>query len=61
MIKIYISYDGSSSRIINSSDMEEFNDQDSQDDSKNDVIGEDDGTLDSIIIIIWNDIILLSE
>ena len=55
-----ISDDGSICRDVNSSDEEAINDQRSQDDSKNYEIGEDDGILDSIIIIILNDIILLS-
>ena len=60
LIKIDISDDSSICRDVNSSDEEEINDQRSQDDSKNYEIGEDDGILDSIIIIILNDIILLS-
>ena len=55
-----ISDDSSICRDVNSSDKEEFNDQHSQDDSINFEIGEDDGILDNIIIIILNDIILLS-
>ena len=55
-----ISFDGSTCRDVHSSDKEEINDQGSQDDSKNNEIGEDDGILDSVIIIILNDIILLS-
>ena len=55
-----ISDDGSICRDVNSSDEEEINDQGSQDDSKNYEIGEDDGILGSIIIIILNNIILLS-
>ena len=53
-----ISDDGSICRDVNSSDEEEINEQGSQDDSKNYEIGEDDGILDSIIIIL-NDIVLL--
>ena len=55
-----ISDDSSICRDVNSSDEEEINDRRSQDDSINYEIGEDDGILDSIIIIILNDIILLS-
>ena len=55
-----ISDDSSICRDVNSSDEEEINDQHSQDDSINYEIGEDDDILDSIIIIILNDIILLS-
>ena len=55
-----ISDDSSICREVNSSDDEEINDQRSQDDSINYEIGEDDGIIDSIIIIILNDIILLS-
>jgi len=55
-----ISDDSSICRDVNSSDKEEINDQRSQDDSINFEIGEDDGILDNIIIIILNDIILLS-
>ena len=55
-----ISDDGSTCRDVNSSDEEEINDKGSQDDSKSYEIGEDGGILDSIIIIISNDIILLS-
>ena len=55
-----ISDDSSICRDVNSSDEEEINDQRSQDDSINYEIGEDDDILDSIIIIILNDIILLS-
>ena len=55
-----ISDDGSICRDVNSSDEEEINDQRSQDDSINYEIGEDDDIFDSIIIIILNDIILLS-
>ena len=55
-----ISDDSSIFRDVNSSDEEEINDQRSLDDSINYEIGEDDGILDSIIIIILNDIILLS-
>ena len=54
-----ISDDSSTCRDINSSDEEAINDQRSQDDSKNYEIGEDDGILDSIIIITLNDIVLL--
>ena len=46
-----ISDDSSICRDVNSSDEEEINDQ---------RIGEDDGILDNIIIIILNDIILFS-
>ena len=60
LIKIDISDDGSICRDVNSSDEEEINDQGSQDDSKNYEIGENNGILDSIIIIILNDILLLS-
>ena len=60
LIKIDISDDSSIFRDVNSSDEEEINDQRSQDDSINYEIGEDDDILDSIIIIILNDIILLS-
>ena len=59
MTKIDISDDSSICRDVNSSDEEEINDQRSQDDSINYAIGEDDDILDSIIIIILNDIILL--
>ena len=55
-----ISDDGSVCRDANSSDEEEINDHRSQDDSINYEIGEDGDTFDSIIIIILNDIILLS-
>ena len=55
-----ISDDGSTCRDVNNSDEEEINDQDSEDNSKNYEMGEDDGILDSIIIIILNDIMLLS-
>ena len=55
-----ISADSSICRDVNSSDEKENNDQGSQDDSKNCEIGENDGILDSIIMIILNDIILLS-
>ena len=55
-----ISDDSSICRDVNSSDEEEINDQRSQDDSINYEIGEDDDIIDSIIIIILNDIILLS-
>ena len=55
-----ISDDSSIYRDVNSSDEEEINDQRSQDDSINYEIREDDDILDSIIIIILNDIILLS-
>ena len=55
-----ISDDGSTCRDVNNSDEEGINDQDSEDNSKNYEMGEDDGILDSIIIIILNDIILLS-
>ena len=55
-----ISDDSSIFRDVNSSDEEEINDQRSLDDSINYEIGEDDGILGSIIIIILNDIILLS-
>ena len=55
-----ISDDSSICRDVNSSDEEEINDQRSQDDSINYEIREDDGILDNIIIIILNDIILLS-
>ena len=47
-------------RQADSSDEEEINDHRSQDDSINYEIGEDGDTFDSIIIIILNDIILLS-
>ena len=60
LIKMDISDDSSICRDVNSSDEEEINDQRSQDDSINYEIGEDDDILDSIIIIILNDIILLS-
>ena len=60
LIKMDISDDSSICRDVNSSDEEEMNDQRSQDDSINYEIGEDDDILDSIIIIILNDIILLS-
>ena len=59
MTNIDISDNGSISRDVNSSDEEAINDQRSQDDSKNYEIGEDDGILDSIIIITLNDIVLL--
>ena len=55
-----ISDDGSTYRDVNSSDEEEINDQGSQVYSKNYERREGDGILDSIIIIILNDIILLS-
>ena len=55
-----ISADSSVCSDVNSSDEKENNDQGSQDDSKNYEIGENDGILDSIIMIILNDIILLS-
>ena len=55
-----ISDDSSICRDVNSSDEKEINDQRSQDDSINHEIGEYDDILDSIIIIILNDIILLS-
>ena len=55
-----ISDDSSICRDVNSSDEEEINDQRSQDDSMNYEIREDDDILDSITIIILNDIILLS-
>ena len=54
-----ISDDDSIWRDINSSDEEEINDQGNQYDSKNYEIGEDDDILDSVIIIILNDIVLL--
>ena len=54
-----ISDDGSIWRDTNSSDEEEINDQGSQYDSKSYEIGEVDGILDSVIIIILNDIVLL--
>ena len=60
LIKMDISDDSSICRDVNSSDEEEINDQRSQDDSINYEIREDDGILDNIIIIILNDIILLS-
>ena len=55
-----ISDDGSTYRDVNSSDEEEINDQGSQVYSKNYERGEGGGILDGIIIIILNDIILLS-
>ena len=60
LIKMNISDDSSIYRDVNSSDEEKINDQRSQDDSINYEIGEDDDILDSIIIIILNDIVLLS-
>ena len=60
LIKIDISDDSSIYRDVNSSDEEEINDQRIQDDSINYETGEDDDILDIVIIIILNDIILLS-
>ena len=60
LIKMDISDDSSICRDVNSSDEEEINDKRSQDDSINYEIGEDDDILGNIIIIILNDIILLS-
>ena len=60
MTNIDISDNGSISRDVNISDEGKINDQGSQDDSKIYEIGEDDGILDNIIIIILNDVILLS-
>ena len=55
-----INDDGDICRDDNSIDEEEINDQSSQDDSKNYEIGEYDGILNTIIIIILNNIILSS-
>ena len=55
-----ISDDAKTCRDVNSNDEGEINDQGSQDDSKYYEMGDDDGILDSVIIIILNDIMLLS-